>query len=95
MKQKLLLKQFPETRLAQRINILEILEMSDIQLPNREKERNENENRKGKDLFSIIEELSSIHMNTIPTNKYRLCQFVLLNRIIWNKHCDNNANETE
>lgn len=34
--------------------------MSDIQLPNREKERNENENRKGKDLFSIIEEFSSI-----------------------------------
>ena len=32
---KLLLKQFPETRLAQRINILEILEMSDIQLPKR------------------------------------------------------------
>ena len=39
MKQKLMFKQFPETRLAQRINILEILEMSDIQLPNREKER--------------------------------------------------------
>ena len=31
--------------------------MSDIQLPNREKERNENENRGRKDLFSIIEEL--------------------------------------
>ena len=69
--------------------------MSDIQLPKREKERNENENRKGKDLFSIIEELSSIHMNTIPTNKYRLYQFVLLNWIIWNEHCDNNANEIE
>ena len=34
-----MLKQFPETRLAQRINIIEILEMSDIHLPNREKER--------------------------------------------------------
>ena len=56
--------------------------MSDIQLPNREKERNENENRKGKDLFSIIEELSSIYMYIIPTNKYRLYQFVLLNRIM-------------
>ena len=34
--------------------------MSDIQLPNREKERNKNENRGRKDLFSIIEEFSSI-----------------------------------
>ena len=69
--------------------------MSDIQLPNREKERNENENRGRKDLFSIIEELSSIHMNTIPTNKNGLCQFVWLNWFLWNKHCDNNANEIE
>ena len=69
--------------------------MSDIQLPKREKERNENENRSRKDLFSIIEEFSSIYLNIIPTNKYRLYQFVWLNWIIWNEHCDNNANEIE
>ena len=69
--------------------------MSDIQLPNREKERNIQRNRGRKDLFSTIEELSSIYMNIIPTNKYRLYQFVLLNWVIWNEHCDNNANETE
>ena len=34
-------------------------------------------------------------MNTIPTNKYGLYQFVWLNRIMQNERYDNNANEVE